>query len=261
MSKLNIKKFNLWSDTLNEESLCDTIQTFDLAEEKPNKERGVESYKYENKNLSDLDLKKKRSKFKRNKSIEYSKRSKSADRHEDLKERIGPKITFDENRSRTHIRVTELDSDEAVTKEIVRVLREPKDDVIQRCVKVLGKKKCLELLYATEDVEKLGGMPTSDGYRRRTPGGVYFQLIKKDDIILNCQRSQIFIEDVARKKKQKALKRLRQRQRFNEAKKDLREKIENDISGNKDVNNQNELNEINDEFESVVEEGMIYFDE
>lgn len=77
----------------------------------------------------------------------------------------------------------------------------------ERCVKSLGRKKALEILYATEDIQERGGMLTSDGYRKRSPGGVYIQLVRKDDTILNCQRKNIFIEDFLKKKKQKQMKR------------------------------------------------------
>lgn len=83
----------------------------------------------------------------------------------------------------------------------------------------MGKKKCLELLYATEDIQQNGGMVTSDGNRKRTLGGVYFQLIKKDDTILNCQRSQIFIEEVEKRKKQKRSNVKDKGEKFDKAKK------------------------------------------
>ena len=79
--------------------------------------------------------------------------------------------------------------------------------LLDRCVKVLGRKKALEILFATQDIEEIGGMFTSDGNRRRSPGGVYLQLIKRDDSILSVQKKQIFIEDEDKKKKKKIVKR------------------------------------------------------
>jgi hypothetical protein len=46
-----------------------------------------------------------------------------------------------------------------------------------------------------------------EGDRYRTAGGVYIQLLRKDDSLLNCQRKKIFIEDAERKKRQKQAKR------------------------------------------------------
>lgn len=171
MSKLNLKKFNLWTDTLNEENLCETIGTIDFSEEEPRKERGVESYKFESKARENTLT---RSKFKRLRK----KKNKKSPTSQEIGERLGPLVSFDESKPRSHIRVSEIDTDDAVVKEIARVLDEPKDDVIrnkkkiknfflifyfliERCVKILGKKKSLELLYATEDIENAGGMPTT----------------------------------------------------------------------------------------------------
>jgi phosphorylated adapter RNA export protein len=164
----------------------------------------------------------------------------------------------------------------------------------ERCVKALGKKKSLELLYATEDIQEKGGMLTSvinlyylkienkiptfingfyfkDNRRKRSPGGVYFQLIKQDETILNAQRKQIFIEDEIKKKQAKKLKRLRQRARFNEAKKNLQEQIglkseSSDQSNNSstavlNLDQSKSLNGVNNDIENVNEEEMIYFDE
>ncbi|RNA17674.1 Phosphorylated adapter RNA export [Brachionus plicatilis] len=221
MSKINLKKFNLWTDTLNEENLCETIGTIDFSEDQPKKERGVESYKFENK-VQEKVIPRPKNQRRKKKIVRQETTCSSLD----IGERLGPLISFDESKPRSHIRVSEIDTDDSVAKEISRILQEPKDDVIKRCVKILGKKKSLELLYATEDIESCGGIPTSDGYRRRTPGGVFFQLLKKDDTILSCQKSKIFIPDQERKKKQKALKRLRKPKRTSETKKAPNDEME-----------------------------------
>jgi phosphorylated adapter RNA export protein len=81
-----------------------------------------------------------------------------------------------------------------------------------RCIKILGKKKCLELLYATQDIEDNGGLLTEGGYRRKLPGGVFFQLLKNDPTILKEQKSNIFIEQKLKKKLMKQRKRLQNKQ-------------------------------------------------
>ena len=277
------KSLRVWSDTLNEEILCENMNDSNmLQEKKSNRERGVESYEYENEAYDSINNNKykedspnTRSGNERtsNKSIFGNKNHLIIAQHlgikagtqiitkpENLKDRIGSKIVFDESKPRYHIKASELDSDDAVGKEITRQLREPKDDIIQRCVKVLGKKKALELLYATEDIQTRGGMLTTEGNRKRSPGGVYLQLVKKDDTILNMQRSKIFIEDEIKKKAAKKLKRLRQRQRFHEAKKQLENKVKNDEDTEDD--NQQEVENKNDgDLEDICEEEMIYFDE
>lgn len=46
-------------------------------------------------------------------------------------------------------------------------------------VQVLGEEGALTLLKETLDIEKSGGMMLADGTRRRSPGGVYFQLARR----------------------------------------------------------------------------------
>ncbi|NJN97952.1 MAG: hypothetical protein HC875_29690 [Anaerolineales bacterium] len=49
---------------------------------------------------------------------------------------------------------------------------------IERIVKVLGEERALALLDETLKIEADGGMLTEDGSQRRTPGGVFFRLVK-----------------------------------------------------------------------------------
>ena len=50
---------------------------------------------------------------------------------------------------------------------------------IERVIKVLGEERGQALLEQTRQVEaEGGGMLTDDGSQRRTPGGVYFKLVK-----------------------------------------------------------------------------------
>jgi hypothetical protein len=46
-------------------------------------------------------------------------------------------------------------------------------------VRVLGEESALSLLKETQDVEAKGGQLLADGTRRRSPGGVFFQLARK----------------------------------------------------------------------------------
>lgn len=49
---------------------------------------------------------------------------------------------------------------------------------ITKVVEVLGREASLELLAEVERIEAAGGMPLPDGGRRRSPGGVFFQLAR-----------------------------------------------------------------------------------
>lgn len=57
----------------------------------------------------------------------------------------------------------------------------------------IGREKAIELYIQTCNVENSGGMMTADRSRRRTPGGVYIQLLKSDpDIPLAIKVSLSF---------------------------------------------------------------------
>lgn len=49
---------------------------------------------------------------------------------------------------------------------------------IKGVVKILGEERALGLLEQTLQIEAAGGMPTEDSSQRRSPGGVYFKLVK-----------------------------------------------------------------------------------
>ncbi|HMO58544.1 MAG TPA: phosphorylated adapter RNA export RNA-binding domain-containing protein [Roseiflexaceae bacterium] len=51
--------------------------------------------------------------------------------------------------------------------------------LIKRIVRRLGIERVAALLAATRQIEANGGMPTRDGRRRRTAGGVFFELVKQ----------------------------------------------------------------------------------
>jgi phosphorylated adapter RNA export protein len=50
---------------------------------------------------------------------------------------------------------------------------------IRRIVKQLGAERTLEFLAETQQIEAQGGLMLPDGSRRRTPGGVFFYLVKQ----------------------------------------------------------------------------------
>lgn len=88
---------------------------------------------------------------------------------------------------------------------------------------------------------------------------MFFQLLKKDETILNCQRSQIFIEDALKKKKAKSLKRLKQRQKFDLAKKELQRLVKSD-ENQAECEAHDDQND-DDDLGHIKENEMIYFDE
>ncbi|KAM8961766.1 phosphorylated adapter RNA export protein [Pelodytes ibericus] len=106
-----------------------------------------------------------------------------------VKERLGERLEMD---YKGRYEITEADSDDKVSDEIAHRLREPKKDLIQRVVKTVGAKKAIELLMETAEVEQNGGLFIMNGSRRRTPGGVYLNLLKSTPSISSDQVKEIF---------------------------------------------------------------------
>src|SRR6516162_2099726 len=62
---------------------------------------------------------------------------------------------------------------------LAATLQEPKRPLLAPVLRVLGQARCGAILANTLTCEASGGMLTKDGTRRRTPGGVFFQLVRE----------------------------------------------------------------------------------
>jgi len=62
---------------------------------------------------------------------------------------------------------------------LAAILQEPKVPLLRQVLRTLGQDRCAAILADTLTSEANGGMLTKDGTRRRTPGGVFFQLVKE----------------------------------------------------------------------------------
>jgi len=74
--------------------------------------------------------------------------------------------------------------------EIANQLQEPNTELIKKIVSVLGIERVSEYLQKTLTIEAEGGMMTIDGERRRSPGGVFFYVVKSE--LSKDERKQIF---------------------------------------------------------------------
>ncbi|NXE15506.1 PHAX protein, partial [Lophotis ruficrista] len=124
-----------------------------------------------------------------------------------VKDRLGER---QEMKYKGRYEITEEDSEEKVADEIAYRLCEPKKDLIARVVKIIGKRKAIELLMETAEVEQNGGLFIVNGTRRRTPGGVYLNLLKNTPSIKEEQIKEIFyLENQKEYENKKAAKKRR----------------------------------------------------
>lgn len=72
----------------------------------------------------------------------------------------------------------DLEPSDHVVETIAAQLNEPEKGLLEQVVRVLGPERSLTLLQKTLEVEAGGGMMVRDGTRRRTPGGVFFYLVR-----------------------------------------------------------------------------------
>jgi hypothetical protein len=63
--------------------------------------------------------------------------------------------------------------------QLAQALHEPKRTLLTKVLCTLGMDRTTAILTDTLTCEANGGMLTKDGTRRRTPGGVFFQLVKE----------------------------------------------------------------------------------
>jgi hypothetical protein len=73
---------------------------------------------------------------------------------------------------------------------LAEALQEPKKVLLAKVLRTLGPERCQAILTDTMTLEAKGGMLVKAGDRRRTPGGVFFQLAKER--CTGKERSRLF---------------------------------------------------------------------
>ncbi len=75
---------------------------------------------------------------------------------------------------------------------------------VGRVVGRLGADRARTFLARTQEIETAGGLLLPDGSRRRTPGGVFFHLVRADDTLTREDRVYIFPPQFGRNGRKKA---------------------------------------------------------
>ncbi|KAK7791285.1 hypothetical protein R5R35_005597 [Gryllus longicercus] len=183
-------KYNVWTSEVQASELMDEICNWEagINNKVMDKSRAVESYYH----------------FAENEEPKHSTESDNRKRHHgevvDLRSKLGRKPSPDKDqtihpRYLSELKVSLDDSVEDVTRDITLKLCEENEDLVLRVVTVLGTEKAIDLFNKTRNLEENGGMMVMNGSRRRTPGGVFLQLIKKDISVSKQQKNSIFIDD------------------------------------------------------------------
>ena len=73
-------------------------------------------------------------------------------------------------------------------------LSEPKTELITGVVDLIGSALSVELFDRTREIESKGGMMIKNGERRRTPGGVFLQLLRDDDRVDKAKVRRFFAQ-------------------------------------------------------------------
>lgn len=252
---------NIWGSVVQEQcqdAIAAELGIFGMEGEVSMSSRNVETYNYV---LARKIMEKERERDKEEVTMldeqleEYMKQQESeerpggdAKRKRPLKERLGPRAEMD---VKGRYEITEEDPEDKVADEIAHRLQERKKDLIERVVTVIGTKKAIELLGETATLEENGGMYTMDGSRRRTPGGVYLNLLKNTPSITKAQVRKIFLEEHQQECKNK--KAAQKRKRHILAKKMKQAIGVLDLQEHDDVSRETFASDTNDALESLEE--------
>ncbi|CAH8541426.1 unnamed protein product [Dicrocoelium dendriticum] len=171
------RRCNIWVKTANENILDEALSSAHIVTRSSDTSRHVENY-FEYPASQETPSNTSESKQLRRRV--GSAKSRIQERH------------WNESIPRNHIGVTFDSPPDVVKKTLVRLLKEPNEELISQIVDVLGCKRALEFYFLTEDIEKIGGLYCADGTRRRSPGGVFLNLIKMSQGITDTEKKTMF---------------------------------------------------------------------
>ncbi|GFY48500.1 RNA_GG_bind domain-containing protein [Trichonephila inaurata madagascariensis] len=236
------KRNNIWSDVLEDQMMSETLNHCGIKNKpKGYGSRGEESYDY-------------------TLSYKYQKKDSDSDdkmSEDDSSEKNSVSSNTNHKDFRTLInKIPFVKLDRAglnATRKILKILCEPKKYLIYRVVKFAGIEKALELLKKTEDIEENGGMMIKNQQRRRTPGGVYFQLLKADKNIEKATIDKIFEGEISSYDRKKIFDERKKNKKLKAAKEALLKKFSLEMKNCQEVSVESKM----DEDSMVVEESKM----
>lgn len=184
MQNARPKKYNVWSESLQEESLMENMRGFDVTKDMKS-DRSVETYDFSIKYRLNGENRLKRRAGGGNYSDEdyYQSSKRSRQERRSVKDRLGSRKSSSSSGDNAPRHILNLDvqegaSDEVVARDIANKLYEEKDDLLRedhlsfhskpaktlyllfavRVVQVLGQKEAIEFFKETQHIERDGGM-------------------------------------------------------------------------------------------------------
>nr|XP_018898405.1 PREDICTED: phosphorylated adapter RNA export protein [Bemisia tabaci] len=186
------KKYDIWSTSLQEQAVLEEFNKCDV--QNVDRSRAVESYFVSSEAQSTEDFPNEESdieKTEENLRIIASelletvpnneRKRKAIKRKKDLSRRGNYYEDEDLNivpRYLPDLAKTANDSEEDLAQDLANKLFETKDELVRKVVNVIGKERAIKFFHETQNIEEEGGMQIKNQTRRRTPGGVYFFLVK-----------------------------------------------------------------------------------
>ncbi|XP_063700175.1 phosphorylated adapter RNA export protein [Culicoides brevitarsis] len=245
VGRVRPEKYNVWTATLQED-LMENMRGCDVNNHR--RDREVESYDYRIKYRLNGDSEAPITGIKRRQS--YSDDSDTSNRQQQYgdskrfraknhaekkisaKLRLGPRLSTEENsnddgmpavaRHVLDLSVNAECTNEEIAQDIAMKLYEEKDDLLLHAINTIGSEIPIKLFAETQKIELDGGMMTMDGYRRRTPGGVFLFLLKHCSDITKEQKKVIFYDDKKKfEKKRKNSHETKRDQKVEQLKKSL----------------------------------------
>jgi len=172
------KRFSLWSDILLEEELNHSVSN------------SMDIKKSQMDSITQFDRKSENYSFWTKRQLEDN-----CDQQLTQKSHISDNKPKNEKKTRKTRNKIQRKSDRDFVSQIAYKLKEPKVHLLKRVCERIGQQKTSELCSATLDVESSGGLMTVDGKRRRTSGGVFFQLLKSDTNVTKEDIDFIFLDE------------------------------------------------------------------
>jgi hypothetical protein len=91
----------------------------------------------------------------------------------------GDKLRAEHKAAERVLHAQRIETAQLIAEQLGETNEEPKAQ-IYRIVKKLGIERALDFLRRTHEIEATGGVMVPNGSRRRTPGGVFFSLVKEE---------------------------------------------------------------------------------